>query len=334
MPSWSVPPGLMVPGPRHPEANAQPPGPAPQPPGPAPQPPGSAPQPDAEEPASGDSSWPGVAPPAGWFLRAASPPVARQESASARESEGDQPAQPFASPAPGSGTPGLRDEAPAEPEPSAPAAPTSLWPGAIAWPSASPSPGASPSPNAGASPNASGGPSPTREPDGSWPSPLTPKPARRRLGPTQARYGRAGGPGFQPTRSGQPGPEGASTDDPRLSPWQRSHRLWTEAGIEWERRPAPQLPYQRQASPVRPPVPPRHAQGQQIRSAAAESPAPARQSAAAAWPARRRRRRARQRQGNSRPHRNGRALMTPRAGPGGCRSPRARRVLRPRRRRS
>ena len=140
MPSWSVPPGLIVPGPRHPEANAQPPGPAPQPPGPAPQPPGSAPQPDAEEPASGDSPWPGVAPPAGWFLRAASPPVARQESASARESEGDQPAQPFASPAPGSGTPGLRDEAPAEPEPSAPAAPTSLWPGAIAWPSASPSP--------------------------------------------------------------------------------------------------------------------------------------------------------------------------------------------------
>ena len=39
-------------------------------------------------------------------------------------------------------------------------------------------------------------PSPHREPDGSWSSPLTPKPAPQPLGPTQARYGRAGGPGL------------------------------------------------------------------------------------------------------------------------------------------
>jgi len=164
MPSWSVPPGLMVPGPRQPEADARPSGPDAQP--------------VAEEPASGDNAWPGVAPPAGWFLRTA------------------------------------RSHA-----------------GAV--------------------------PSPAHEPDGSWSSPLAPKPARRRPGPTQARYGRAGGPGFQLTRSGQPGPENASTGNPRLSPWQRSHRLWAEAGIEWERRPAPQLPHPRQASPPRPPVPPR-----------------------------------------------------------------------------
>jgi len=165
MPSWSVPPGLTVPGPRQAQANGQPAGsdaqahaPGPQAHGPAPQAHGPASQPDAEEPASDDNSWPGVAPPAGWFLRAAkSPPDAR-------------------------------------------------------------------------------------EPNGSQSSPLPPKPARRRLGPTQARYGRAGGPGFPPSRSGQPGQEGTSTDNPRLSPWQRSHRLWTEAGIEWERRLAPRPP--------------------------------------------------------------------------------------------
>src|ERR1700757_2794175 len=70
MPAWSVPAGLIVPGPRQPQADAQPPGPGVQPSGPAPQP-------DTEGPASYDSPWPGVAPPAGWFLRAASSPDAR-----------------------------------------------------------------------------------------------------------------------------------------------------------------------------------------------------------------------------------------------------------------
>src|SRR6476646_11596040 len=108
-----------------------------------------------------------------------------------------------------------------------------------------------------------------RQPDGSWSSPLTPKPARRPLGPTRARYGRAGGPGFQPTRSDQAGSQDAGAEGPGPSPWQRSHQLWTEAGIEWERRPAPQLPwhptasrsaarsaYARQVPPPRPPAPP------------------------------------------------------------------------------
>src|SRR6185437_14765119 len=80
---------------------------------------------------------------------------------------------------------------------------------------------------------------------------------------------RAGGPGFQPTRSAQAGSQDAGAEGPGLSPWQRSHQLWTEAGIEWERRPAPQLPwhptasrsaarsaYARQVPPPRPPAPP------------------------------------------------------------------------------
>jgi hypothetical protein len=197
MPSWSVPPGLMVPGPRQPGPEAQPSGPEAQPSQPDAERSGPEAQPAAEEPASGDNAWPGVAPPAGWFLRAAqSPPDARQGSASAQEPEGDRPE-------------GSLNNSP--------------YAGAV--------------------------PSPTRKPDGSWSSPLTPKPARRRLGPTQARYGRAGGPGFQLTRARQPGPEGTSTGSPRLSPWQRSHRLWAEAGIEWERRPSPQ---RQPAPPLRP----------------------------------------------------------------------------------
>src|SRR5205823_9605937 len=121
-------------------------------------------------------------------------------------------------------------------------------------------------------PDARAVPSPIREPDGSWSSPLTPKPARRQLGPTRARYGRAGGPGFQPTPSDQPGPRGAGAEGPGLSPWQRSHQIWTEAGIEWERRPAPQMPWRptssrsaarpagaRQVSPARSPAPPEYA---------------------------------------------------------------------------
>ena len=254
MPSWSVPPGLIVPGPRHPEADAQPAG-------PDARPPGSAPQPDAEEPASDDSPWPGAAPPAGWFLRAASPPDARQESAPARETEGDQPAQPFASPAP--------------------AAPSSPWPGASAVPS------------------------PTRERDGSWSSPLTPKPARRRLGPTQARYGRAGGPGFQPTRSGQPPRKARAPITPAFP---RGNAL-TGSGP----KPASSgsgAPPRRCLTCARRPRGPR-----------------ARGPRARARPHRRRRHGCSRNRRSSWPHRNGTALMIPRAGPGGCRSRWARRCI-------
>ena len=155
-------------------------------------------------------------------------------------------------------------------------------------------------------------PSPRREPDGSWSSPLTPKPAPRSLGPTQARPGRASGPGFQPNRSAAPAgasarpcrtPPGAaspSTASPSTagpSPWQRSHQLWSEAGIQWEQRPAwppPQPPqYQRPAPPSRPPTPPRPAAARPTRP---EPPGPAAdwsepaadwsEPAAAGWPER------------------------------------------------
>src|SRR5690348_11514882 len=103
MPPWSVPAGLMVPGPRQPDADARPADPGSQPADPGSQPadPGfqpsdPRPRPTGAEPPPGSGSWPGVAPPAGWFLhRAQSPPAAHQERASAQEPLGDRPSQRF-----------------------------------------------------------------------------------------------------------------------------------------------------------------------------------------------------------------------------------------------
>jgi hypothetical protein len=179
----------MVPGPRQPPADDAP--------GQAPDTQASEPaadRPAAGESATDDDSWPGVAPPAGWFLRAPQPPPAASPDSTSPDS-------------------------------------TSPWPDASPWRAASPVP------------------SPRREPDGSWSSPLTPKPAPRALGATQALRGRAGGPGFQPSRSASPATPGPATPDTvGSSPWQRSHQLWSEAGIQWEQRPAaPQRQYQRPA---------------------------------------------------------------------------------------
>src|SRR5690349_6871573 len=109
MPPWSVPPGLLIPKPHQPDADATPSRsvhasatPEPAKPGSDPEPsawpaqpaaepaqlagdPAAAPRPagpEASEPAGDDSSWPGVALPAGWFLRAQPPPApaARPES--------------------------------------------------------------------------------------------------------------------------------------------------------------------------------------------------------------------------------------------------------------
>src|SRR5690349_21387615 len=103
MPSWSVPPGLTIPGPREPEADAQPAesGPRPAGPGSPPAGPGFPPAdagspPTAAEPPADRGSWPGVAPPAGWFLHSAqSSPAARQDPTSAQAPRGDQPGQRF-----------------------------------------------------------------------------------------------------------------------------------------------------------------------------------------------------------------------------------------------
>ena len=292
VPPWSVPPGLMVPGPRQPQADD-----------PAGQ---AADGPAADESATDDNSWPGVAPPAGWFLRAPQPPPAASPESASPESASPESASPENAAAQDAG-----GAAPAGPEPRDPAPPEPV----------------SPRPDAGPWHAVGAVPSPRREPDGSWSSPLTPKPAPRALGATQARHGRAGGPGFQPSRSASPATPGMATPGmatpgpPGPSPWQRSHQLWSEAGIQWEQRPAaPQRQYQRpappqpqdqrQAPPSLPPAPPRHAAARHTR------PEPVnrcrRRPDPATGPTR-------PRAGPTRPTRTGATRPTP-AGPSGCRS--------------
>jgi len=77
-------------------------------------------------------------------------------------------------------------------------------------------------------PRSASQPSPVtyRDADGSW--------ARPPAGTTMALQGRAGGPGLQPRH-----PEPASS---AASPWQRSQRRWGESGIEWEHHPAAPRP--------------------------------------------------------------------------------------------
>src|SRR4249920_2594386 len=97
MPSWSVPPGLIIPGPRQPESGPRPAESGPRPAESGPQPADAGSPPTAAEPPVGRGSWPGVAPPAGWFLHSAqSSPAARQERTAAQEPLGDQPGQRFA----------------------------------------------------------------------------------------------------------------------------------------------------------------------------------------------------------------------------------------------
>src|ERR1700730_14981087 len=72
MPSWSVPSGLMVPGPRQPDADDQPSARDARASQPGARLTKHESQQSAAEPAASPStSWPGVAPPAGWFLHSA-----------------------------------------------------------------------------------------------------------------------------------------------------------------------------------------------------------------------------------------------------------------------
>jgi hypothetical protein len=291
MPPWSVPPGLLIPAPRRPEPGTGPSGPA------------------APQPAADDGSWPGVAPPAGWFLHAQVPsaragsgpavPGATNGADAELERITSEPLAPglldpegrrpeAREPEPELHEPELHEPELHEPEWPAPEPdPPSTVPRAAPQPDRTSRPGPGFSPGSGPSFNPGSGsgsspspslgsgtgpgsvawlwpsaaaaavPSPRREPDGSWSSPLTPKPAPKALGPTQARHGRPGGPGFQPARSGAPG----------VSQWQRSHEVWTGAGIQWEQEapaaqaaPRPASPYPASPRPASPyPASPRPA---------------------------------------------------------------------------
>ena len=229
VPPWSVPPGLMIPGPRQPKVGDSP----------EPAPPSQVPEPAADGQTAGgsaadDNSWPGVAPPAGWFLRAPQPSAASPENASPENASPENASPENASPenaspenaSPENASPENASPENASPENASPenASPETVGPDIIraqdAGDEALPGPEprdpaptgpASPRPHASPWLTASAVPSPRREPDGSWSSPLTPKPPPRALGATQALHGQAGSPGFQPSRSARPATPAAAT---------------------------------------------------------------------------------------------------------------------------
>jgi hypothetical protein len=186
---------------------------------------------------AGDAVWPGVAPPAGWFLRP--------------QADVEIPAADTASPAPDDTVetgvddwftpPGLEpgdspitwhQDVDGE-EPSASAAEELGEPAAATPPPEQPPslPPATPPPMAPQDNGTAG--------HGHWPGPAgassawrSVAPAELVVGATWALRGKAGGPGFQPRRPGS-GKARATADQ---SPWQTSQRLWSESEIQWEHR--------------------------------------------------------------------------------------------------
>ncbi len=223
VPPWSVPPGLIAPQAAAPDAVRPDVAPA------------------EAGPASDDVDFPGVAPPAGWFLRPpASGPADSPQTAAAEE---NVTGEWFASPAPEPGESpiswyeGMDDPEPAVPAIEEPVVPAIEEP---VQPAASNENGSAPA-----------GPGPSRR------SILAAEPV---VSPTRALRGRPGGPGLPPRRPG-PGSRKSPVD---LSPWQTSQRLWNESEIPWDQHPAdagdqppPQPP--QQAWPPRQPRPPQQA---------------------------------------------------------------------------
>ena len=243
MPSWSVPLGLIAPQAAVPDAE----------------------RPDVTpaeaEPASDDVDFPGVAPPAGWFLRspASSPADSPQTAGAEEDAEENVTGEWFASPAPEPGESpiswyeGMDDPepdsvppAPASEPPGQPAASATAEPAAnanaepAAEPAANAEPAAEPAANANAEPAVGAAAEPAAS-IGNGSAPAGPGPSRRSVLaaepvviPTRALRGRPGGPGLPPRR---PGPGGGRLPAD-LSPWQTSQRLWNESEIPWDQRPA------------------------------------------------------------------------------------------------
>ncbi len=198
-----------------------------------------------DEPISGQAGWPGVAPPAGWFLR---PQAADETHAADTAPAGPAPDGAaetivddwFAPPGPESGeSPITWQQDMDDEEPSGPAAGGSAEPAVVASAPEQPSsPPPAPGPPTAPQGNGTAGngrrPAPAG-PTSAWPSIA---PAQLVVGATWALLGRAGGPGFQPRRPGS----GRARETADRSPWQTSQRLWNESEIQWEHRAVPHPP--------------------------------------------------------------------------------------------
>jgi hypothetical protein len=227
--------------------------------------------------ANEQDSWPGVAPPAGWFLRRpgendpSSAPARGDLAASVTEDAAGEWFSPGDGPDADVSEDGYdehdeyggydeaEDDDPLAAGTSPAAEESQVPPGDLEsngpWPVLQPRAASQPPP------------SPHRDPDGSWAQPA--------IGAIMALQGRAAGP-----RHTEPASAPAS-------PWQRSQRLWGESGIQWEHRPAaapqphsyPPQPRQPQSYPPQPGPAPRPPAGRHIRS----GPRPVEQPNAS-WP--------------------------------------------------
>ena len=252
VPTWSVPPGLIASQAARSETDVAPP--------------------DAE-PADNDD-WPGVAPPAGWFLR----PVANGPAGSLPEpdpavgseaevAQENVTGESFASPAPEPGdSPISWYEGMVDPEPDAePPAPAAAEPGE---PVSSVTSGSASQP-----PQVPQVPQIPQMPAGTGPSRRSILAAEPVVSPTRALWGRPGGSGLPPRRPG-PGARKVTAD---RSPWQTSQRLWTESEIPWEQHPADDADQPQSPASSRPePAPPRPEPAPPRSESARPQPAPAR----------------------------------------------------------
>ena len=228
--------------------------------------------------AEAENDLPGATPPAAWFLRlpanaqAASPPADTFGTGSeAGEPDPGEPdvseldrGQPDVSePDPGQPDPAVTGASVASPAPESGESPISWYEGmddpgpeaeppavAADEPPAPPITGVTPITPASSVPPS---PAPGRGDDsaaGRYQRPVLA--ARPVVSPTRALRGRPGWPGFQPKR---PAP-GTKKVTAGQSPWQASHRLWSESEIPWEQHPANDAP---PYHPAPPEAWPRHA---------------------------------------------------------------------------
>jgi hypothetical protein len=200
------------------------------------------------ESTSDGNGWPGVAPPAGWFLRpqaAAETPAADPDGA-APDDDVKTVADDWFAPhdlepgeSPITWHQGMDEEelsAPVGAEPAEPLVVASASEQPPSPPPATPPPtpqgnGTAGNGTAGNGTTGNGHRPVPAEPTSAWHSVA---PAELVVGATWALLGKAGGPGFQPRRPSS----GRARVSPDRSPWQTSQRLWSESEIEWEHRPA------------------------------------------------------------------------------------------------
>ncbi len=225
--------------------------------------------------AEAENDLPGATPPAAWFLRlpanaqAASPPADTFGTGS--EAGEPDPGEPDVSEL-DRGQPDVSEPDPGQPDPAvtgawvASAAPES-GESPISWYEGMDDPGPEAEPSAVAADEPPAPPITRITPI----TPVSPSPAPGRgddsaaaryqrpvlaarpvVSPTRALRGRPGGPGFQPKR---PAP-GTKKVTAGQSPWQASHRLWSESEIPWEQHPANDAP---PYAPAPPEAWPRHA---------------------------------------------------------------------------